>query len=316
MDLLNGKRIMNKSFLALLFLSLFLITPAMGQGVNCSYSLTVDNTTLNWSGSNLVKSINIRVTRGNRNRRCDNARIGITKGFSGNYNRRVYSWFNGLEYNVYKNNSTSNQLKELADINTNTDYIDATFSSGQTSTTTSFEIRVPYPNLGRTTVPQGSFIDFLRAEIASTQSPNRIVSEGFMVLINSNSEIAVSLVNTGGSFDQSSTSFLMDFATLFQGDAKGMDLIVKTNTDYTISISSQNGGRLKHVSANYFVPYIFKLDGGTRSLSGGSFSFSGNAPGGSNNERRYSVEISIGSVANKLAGEYQDTITITATSNN
>ena len=59
----------------------------------------------------------------------------------------------------------------------------------------------------------------------------------------------------------------LSVGALKKDSALGANLVLKYNADFDISMSSKNGGRLKHSDGARFVPYIVKVNGFARNAS-------------------------------------------------
>lgn len=308
---------MNK-FLAVGFFFCLFIPLTYGAGPTCQYDISVDNVNFNWNGQSLTYTANISLNRTPRSRQCANVKVGFSKGLAGNYFRKMFSGSESVEYNLYKNNQVNVPLEDLNDASSSDESVFIDFLPGQGTASTTFEVRLPVPNLGRTVVPVGNYSDVINVYAQSTSNPTTISNSSFQVKMDILGEIDISLVSTGSPYDPNATLYTMDFNTLQTGDEKNMDLIVKANSGYQISLTSQHGGSLKHLSKSYNVPYQLKINGAGRSFTGpgSSIDISGTTPNTSNKQRRYSIGIQIGNTQNKLAGQYQDVITITASSTN
>lgn len=286
--------------------------------LDCGLSMTVDNILFSWNGSSLVYTANLSLTRSNNSNQCKNIRIGFSTGISGNYDRTMVSGGNTVSYNLYADNSTNTPLKSLADASGNSERLTVKFQNNELQKTVSFEGRLPVPNQGRLVLPKGNYSDIITATASPKGSNSLSADKNFQVSLNLPAEIDVSLVNSGGAFDPSKTNHTMDFNIITLGDSRQVDLKVKSNAGYTLSLSSQNGGSLKHLtSANFSIGYLLKVNGVGQSFSGAGIPLVigtgvGITPTAGVN---FTLNIEIGDPSNKLAGTYQDVITVTATSN-
>lgn len=306
---------MKKTMIFLLLLPT--ISVSAQSTLDCGLSLSVDNVTFTWDGNAQVFTGNISAARTNNINQCRNMVIGFSTGIAGNYSRVMESSANQVTYNLYKDNSTNNPLKTINDSNNNSERIRFRFKKNVLSENLTFEARLPVPNLGRTNIPTGSYSDLITATIEPRRNNVVSASTSFQVSLNLPPEIDISLVNPGGVFDPSQTNYTMNFNEISQGDSRQVDLKVRSNAGYSLSLSSQNGGSLKHLSENYNIPYQISVNGTPRSFSGPGAPLvlgtgSGNTPPQGVN---FALSVEIGDPSNKLAGNYQDIITVTATSN-
>jgi spore coat protein U-like protein len=285
--------------------------------LDCGLSLSVDNIVFSWTGNSLVYTANLTLERTNTSNRCRKFEVGFSTGVSGNYNRTMVSGSEVVSYNIFQDNTSNVPLKTLADASGNSETISIKMKNNEFVKSTTFEGRLTVPNLGRTVLPKGNYTDLITA--TARPDRNNVVStnRNFQVSLNIPAEIDISLVNSGGVFDPTKTSFTMDFNVISVGDTREVDLKVKSNAGYSLSLSSQHGGSIKHQTGNYTIPYQMKVNGGIRQFSGPGVPLvigtgTGNTPASGVN---FSISMEIGDPSNKLAGPYEDVITVTATSN-
>lgn len=309
-----------KNYLHLIFLLIFFsIRPLSAQGTNanCGLSLNVDNIVFSWNGNNLVYTASLRLERTSSSLLCRLFFIGFSTGVAGNYNRNMISGSETVAYNIFRDNNTNNPLKSLNDASNNSERIFIFMRGSEFERTLTFEGRLPVPNSGRTVLPKGNFTDLITAEARPVINGTNSATKTFQVSLNIPAEIDISLVAPGGNFDPTKTSYTMDFNVITAGDTRQVDLKVKSNAGYSLSLSSQNGGQLKHVAENYNIPYQMKVNGGVRQFAGPTVPLiigtgTGITPATGVN---FSLSMEMGNPANKLAGSYEDVITVIATSN-
>lgn len=118
-------------------------------------------------------------------------------------------------------------------------------------------------------------------------------------------DISVAAESVAQALDLSSTATNLKVATVTE----------RTNDtgSFSVSVASQNGGKLKHTNGNVF-NYTMTYGGQNVNLSTGtSFSRAGNAL----SSQAYDVNVSYTGVADSLmvAGDYTDVVTFTITQN-
>ncbi|MEQ1864520.1 MAG: hypothetical protein ABL996_07680 [Micropepsaceae bacterium] len=121
----------------------------------------------------------------------------------------------------------------------------------------------------------------------------------------------VNIAGTSGTFGSPFALDRIDFGTLASGTSRNAIVQVRATSPVSISVASLNRGRLKHkvLTTDAGVPYAMQLDGASVDLSGTSSTLSRNPPitlDGIN----YPMNLQIGAVTGRPAGEYQDTLTI------
>jgi hypothetical protein len=144
-----------------------------------------------------------------------------------------------------------------------------------------------------------------------TGSHSQEDTEGFRLRYDMSKRIDLSIVNTGEAFDPSATNKTLNFGNLSSGQEMTFDLVLKYNAGYQVKMSSQNGGKLKHLSQNASIPYTLTLSGNPVSLSTlptiVAWGIFVNPCGG----LRFPGKVKIGTVGSAQAGVYQDSITVT-----
>jgi hypothetical protein len=121
----------------------------------------------------------------------------------------------------------------------------------------------------------------------------------------------VNIAGTSGTFGSPFALDRIDFGTLASGTSRNAIVQVRATSPVSITVASLNHGRLKHkvLTSDSGVPYAMQLDGASVDLSGTSSTLSRNPPitlDGIN----YPMNLQIGTVTGRPAGEYQDTLTI------
>jgi spore coat protein U-like protein len=111
---------------------------------------------------------------------------------------------------------------------------------------------------------------------------------------------------------------IMDFGDLTSNEQQTATIMVRANRDFSMRLTSQNGGilRLKEgggaaPAGADTIPYTLLLNGQKATLSSGQITVINNGRATGANGRAYPLSVTIGEVTQKLAGEYQDTLTLT-----
>lgn len=124
----------------------------------------------------------------------------------------------------------------------------------------------------------------------------------------------LSLVPTGSGFTKSSLSQSFDFGSLVEGANRGFDVVILHNAGYAVSVSSLNGGKLKHESKQSYVNYDFLIEGLPVGLSNSPRVIKSGNGLSTTNGTRLPVIVKIGDVTKARAGTYSDIITISVAS--
>jgi spore coat protein U-like protein len=129
----------------------------------------------------------------------------------------------------------------------------------------------------------------------------------------------LSLLASGAPFDPEVRSALMDFGTLQKDDQRQLDLRVRSNAGYRVTLESENSGALRHTKPGVatVVPYTLRFAGAIVNLELGPQT-PVLQPGRITdaNGDVYDIAVTIGSVSGAVAGSYRDVITITVASEN
>jgi spore coat protein U-like protein len=269
------------------------------------------------TGSTQTLTKQITVNRPANGFSCRDFHVTFSYGNSATSSRYLLNTPNQISYNLYSNLSATRIIYQYPQLTSSINALQAKFSINALSKTVNFYPRLPAPNL---TLEGGVYSDTITAKLYDKkvgQGGALIASANFTVTFIMPKTLKISLVDSNAPFNQSDTSQLLSFGTLFTGQTKGFDLKVQTNTSYSISFSSQNNGTMKHLSLNEFISYNMSVNGPYHSLNNTANSpltlINSNGIGVFRDEN-YPIVIQVGNTTNKIAGEYRDFITIEATS--
>ena len=312
---------MMSKYIAFLFVVLACLSPARLAlaAENCDLTINISNVNLIWSLNLPTQQITFNIDK-EKNDAC-NYFVTFSKGGPTNYDRRMLSGSSTLPYQLYKEASLTNILKELPDVTNNDEVITGSFGKGkdQTQSRTYF-LQIPF-NLATTPQlkPSGSYNNSIIVRVYEGVLGSGTLNHSDNILIRTviPEIIQLSLVNTGGAFNSGDTTQAVEFGTLAAGASRGFDMRVLTNAGYQVTFSSQNNGVLKHTSANVttVVPYTLKINGAPKSLTSSKTNPVVVASGGGQTSvdgAGHAVDVTIDSVSDKMAGAYSDIITVTA----
>jgi len=116
-------------------------------------------------------------------------------------------------------------------------------------------------------------------------------------------------VSIAGGASGGTSGVVVDFGTLEEGEQKRLALRILSNDDFQVSFRSENAGNLRHETvADQLVPYSMKVAGQPINLaSSDTLDLRGPTPAqGLLNP----IQIRIGEVAGRQAGQYRDTVTV------
>ncbi|WP_127716074.1 spore coat protein U domain-containing protein [Halobacteriovorax sp. HLS] len=298
----------------ILLLTLF-STHAMA--VNCPMYAFVNSVNFVQMQADQSVAVDIDLYRFTSHNDCKKYSLGITTGSASSYSRKLYNAQHSVSYNFHENESTSKVIKDLDDGN-NSEHVSINFKNSYYQRVTVYA-RMPNP-YSNGNLQTGLYSDNVTINIRPTKNGTTGgVSRSVSLYLNIQSDLNISLVEKGGAFNENSTFYSLSFIPMVGGQTKGMHLIVKSNSGYRITVSSENDGRLTHVNKpnGNTVDYTFSVNGVGRSLIG-----SLNNPdeifyspvASPNDGDVIDIDVTIDSVINKLSGTYRDHIYFNAIS--
>jgi len=109
--------------------------------------------------------------------------------------------------------------------------------------------------------------------------------------------------------------FVLDFGTLTTGLEQAVDLLVRANLDYTVTVDSMNRGVMEIIDGGdgSTVPYTLRVDGSARSLNSGSAAVVNGSGPTDLSGQRHTFSFQVGETAGATSGVYQDNLTIIVT---
>ncbi|MGK5088442.1 spore coat protein U domain-containing protein [Bdellovibrionota bacterium FG-2] len=308
----------------LVLLVLGLLSVSLGANecfaATCDPVISASNVVLTWNSSFSSQAVTFLVT--NHSKKGCQYYLGFSDGGASSYlTRRLVSGANTIGYQLYGDAGLGSVLKTPPDTLVSSEVLVGEFfntpNSGVVQTFT-YYLSVPQAGVSAPTWKRsGTYTDTFRIRLykgafspgshSSTDSHNVTIS---MVLPK---VIQLSMVPTGGAFDAGATALSMNFGTLVNGAVASFDFRVSTNAGYAVSVSSANGGVMKHQNpaVSTTVPYQFSVSGTPVTLAAGSpvtvLTGGGQtAPSGV----VAPVAVTVLAVDNRLAGAYSDVIQV------
>ncbi|MEK6705238.1 MAG: spore coat protein U domain-containing protein [Bdellovibrionota bacterium] len=283
---------------------------------DCGLSLSASTIDIVWNQNFNFRAVNITISK-SRHPACSYS-LAFTKGGASDYNRIMTGAAANLNYQIFQDSSLSKVLKDLPDILSTDNYITSSFPEGASLTQTmTYYVQIP-TDLATTPAlkPPGTYLDsfIIKAydgtDFTSFKKPEATASVTISTVMPRIIELSVS--QNGAFFDPSKTSLAIDFAELTPGTTQTCSLLVRSNAGYSLTISSENSGILRHTSATIgtAIPYIMRVNSTAQNLSGpvevasgsGQTSLSGIAN---------SLGFTIDDSGQAMAGQYSDNLTIT-----
>jgi spore coat protein U-like protein len=253
----------------------------------------------------------VSVNRTSTTHGCDYF-VTFSRGNAPDYNRYMLKGSDIQAYQLYRAFPYIDVLKDFSDAVTNSDVIANSFPDHAGSMQNAESYRAVLATASYR--PVGFYSDSVLVRLYEGTLSSYTLRDSTYVsfFYSSTRSIDLSLVSTGAPFDASATSRTLDFGTLYQDEALSFDIVLKTNAGYSVSMSSQNGGMMKHVSlAGNSVPYSMSVNGVAVGLGAGNEVVATGSGASSSEGTRVPVLVSIGSLSNSASGDYRDFITIT-----
>ncbi|MBI3557667.1 MAG: spore coat protein U domain-containing protein [Deltaproteobacteria bacterium] len=294
-----------------------LLAAAPAFGGNCHLGLNVSNVNLVWNTSLPTQQINFTVTK-QKTDACDFV-VTFSKGGAGDYNRRMTSGASTLNYQLYKESSLTNILKDAPDVTSANDAITGSFGTGANqSQSLTYFLQIPY-NLA--TSPRlklaGTYLDsyvvsvFNGTASSGLSGPDQTAGVSLSTEVPRN--VQLSLVCTGAGFDPNSTAQSLDFGTLTENAVRTFDIRILTNAGFSVTFASQNQGVLRHTSPDVrtTIPYAVTVNSAFQNLTNGPVVVATGSGQTTTSGTVNPVSITIGSLKDEIAGNYSDNITVT-----
>lgn len=242
--------------------------------------------------------------------------VGFTQGSSGSYtSRKMYNGLDFIEYDLSQKTNFQQDLKDYPNISNGNEAIDGRFRflRGSLSETHSFYLR---PKNISSTLAAGTYQDTVNVKLyygRYNQYNYLVDTSNLTIRYIVPYQISLSLVAPGAPHNAYSSGKSLDFGILQTGEKDFFDIVVVSNSNFQVRFSSQNDGRMKHLTANSFVDYTLNVGGSIVNLMGSS-SGPVSGPVGSgptpSSGSRFQSSITIGAINNQLAGSYKDVITV------
>lgn len=224
--------------------------------------------------------------------------VGIDDGRNGT--RVLQGGRGSLVYDLYRDGSRTHRVNDIA--GPSTGLFSATLApKGKTS----FQVYTYLPP-GQL-VPKGTYEDQVRVsvyELRNGTPVGPIAQRQGKVKAKVREVVAASVTVNGVTRALSGSSGVLDMGELSRSGGGSFDLDVRGNSDYRLSLSSENDGRLVSAQNRTGIGYSVSVAGRTLSLSrGASLDLGGDG--------RYRIDIQVDDVSRALAGSYSDNLILT-----
>lgn len=306
-----------------LFFHALIIEKACADSCKLGLSVSPFQMTFNLEGD-LIGDQTIMVKRKNYGNACRSFFITATRGEASDYNRFMSHQQSKLYYHLRSGQSTQAVMKDVLDINDESEYIKGQFSGNNDEENKKIFLEVPFAlATNPILIQKGQYSDSVVLKIFSGSFDNQSAPK-FTIPLQINTMVPpildISLVDRNAGLDVHDTTENLNFGKLETGEKKGFDLRVRSNGGFQVYFSSTNNGNLKNVlsGSNDLVSYALTVDNTPINLQGSS-----NSPvlvKTSNGQtslqgKPYQVDIVIGDVNDKDEGTYTDHILISVFTN-
>jgi hypothetical protein len=297
---------------------LFLVSAPAHADSSCSLAINAQDVSLTWGLNFSFQAVTFSVSKSS-NPACSYG-ITFTQGQSPDYNRYMTSGVSRLSYQLFKDPALTYVLRDVPNLTSANDYIAGSFSGGSPqSQALSYYVQIPFTAATTPTLkPPGTYQDVVTIKAYQgstlTQFAAPLATKSVVITTSIPRIIEISLVPTGGIFDPTQTSRTVDFGVLTTGAVQALDVLVRSNAGYRVTLSSQNGGVMKNSSGTIQtnIPYTIAANGTSTSLGSPVALPSGSGQTALNGVR-IPLSVTIGDVSGAMAGQYTDSITVTAT---
>ncbi len=166
--------------------------------------------------------------------------------------------------------------------------------------------------------PPGNYVATIRADLYASAFPvsgGAVDTDTFTVTVSVPALTDLSIVPGGGGFSSSMTTADVSFGTITAGASRGVDIRVRSNVHYSVSLVSANGGMLVNALDGGGISYTLAADGVPVSLPKGLASIvSLNAPPTWSNPSVSAISVTINPFSEfPVEGTYSDLITVNVT---
>lgn len=161
----------------------------------------------------------------------------------------------------------------------------------------------------------GTYTATIRADLYHSGYPVTgapVDSLSFPVVVTVPSIADLSIVPKGSAFSVSSTNATLSFGVMTAGSSRDVDLLVRSNVRYSVSLSSSSGGALREATSGETIPYTLTSNGVPLVLAAGSAGYAAlNADPTFGVPKVYALAVAIGAFSRlPIEGTYTDLITV------
>jgi spore coat protein U-like protein len=246
----------------------------------------------------------------------DPCQFFVTFGGTAGSERRAARGGDSLGYELFDSVVRKTALRSLPAATAN-EVLQGAFGPGETVKELSYVVLVPAEQVR----PPGIYTQPIKVTVYQGTRDNFVEQDAkivvFSVPIDSVSEM--SLGEPGAPFDAAAKGHRLDFGGLAKGKAKGLDLRVRSNTGYHVTLESENGGFMKNTDPHHPATIPYSLQIGGIAVKPGPLQQTILSRSNRLTDRDgdlHQLMVTIGQVGNAPAGTYQDNLTVTVVSDN
>lgn len=241
--------------------------------------------------------------------------VTLSRGRSGSFDRKMGKGFETIPYNIYRDGSLSRIIKDLPEANQGEILLGKFFTPGNDSRTFTLTAKVAKQIFQST----GFYVDNINVRVFKGSFSSTVVPQ----FAQSNIQVsyiqpiaqAISLVESGSTFVAGDNKQSISFYPLREGAVRAFDLLVRSNSGYSVKVESQNGGKLKHDKMDRFINYALELRGHPVRLTQQGLLLAYKGAGSQFQDDRFPLSVRIGQIQKALSGRYTDVIQFTVEAN-
>jgi spore coat protein U-like protein len=249
--------------------------------------------------------------------------ILFSSGNSNNVQDRYLLHTNGIDrlyYNIYDTTVDHVVLKDLSTYNSVDDALWFSFPRRRLKRYTSLtdtEVNSYYMEIpDGQYVTAGFYTDTIDIDLYDSTSQDLLDSEVIPISVEVGEIIGLSIVDVGNTYNPEAGPYSMDFGVLETGKNLSANAIALSNTQYSITVASMNGGQLKHETFDEYAPYTLSINGSPAAISGTvPVELITNAPPTPTTGTSYLLTVTIGDIEWIPSGAYEDYLVFEITSN-
>ena len=246
----------------------------------------------------------------------DPCQFFVTFGGTVGSERRAAHGGDSLGYELFDSVVHKTALRDLPAA-TASEVLQGAFGPGETVKQLSYVVLVPAGQVR----PPGLYTQPIQVTVYQGTRDNFVEKDAKIVVFSVpvDSVAEMSLGETGAPFDAKAKGHRLDFGGLAKGKAEGLDLRVRSNTGYHVTLESENGGVLKNTDPHHPATIPYSLEIGGIAVSPGrtkQMVLSRSNRLTDRNGDLHQLVVTIGQVGNAPAGTYQDNLAVTVVSDN